>query len=917
MRNMREFFQPIDLDADEMNVFETSNTSNTSKNDLETDVSLFNESLRNNLANIIEPRDFDPYTNVTKESPATVSKLPFEEKLSKLMERYRAVKEAHSRVPSDPVQRLRKIICHEKVANVLKLNCLKGDYKFVQKYYESKSPLDSKLRENIEKVFGGRRKVQQFINRKEHKWTDLPPSRQETIFLMLIRARRIDSNPTAKQVETQPNQTTEQQNFEVSGSQANYYIDPELDLPVFYDMESKYESQRMQDNASDTHFAGTLSSTPIKVAAPKAPKLRSPTDSPIKNSPIAKAFQRSILKSRQLEEESQLKSPLAKANSPRMDDEPRLIHTDYMKYLGLNNLDELFADDDGGSGEILNGDQNMDADEIHTRKLVLENLDEVTGTNVTHPDNEEISDIFADDFDLAAIDNHEIDEIPSTQSHDRKAAHTIPAPKPNEYQDLSTTGDEGEVKNNLAYSSNKENVNHNNNSIVNMDASAEVMKPRKSLYIGSISDLLGSDGETETEPLPAKTQDETIPKSDSDGTEEYDFDEIIFSSQVIEDKPKAKVKAAEKTDNTDAAFTKRISSLENGTGVLRNAETVHRNISDDMFAMNESNKSNNKSASSAVEKLQHKESDNAIIAHRSGTPPTISKPNSTKSSSLIATSSASFILRAETNPRVKTSSPVSGNSSKDQARAQSPSLFRINSSGLSANSRQKPQPKRSLNNTSPRPATPSHSSLPENESFRQIRSPSALNRRPNLSRLRLGVQKEAPKTPSKQENGESASTPFLTCRPASTTSFRSVQTSSKVPNADDFEVPGLSKLSGFHYKANTYNQSAKSVSINPNDNDQSSTTPDEDEIFVTCTSNNSDRNQSAGQKRKIRKKPRTKPKRKKFHFIDDEAGVSGDDSEDEDEEDYFFTQGPLQDATMWDEGDPDVDMQAKYLQSIR
>lgn len=914
MRNMREFFQPIDLDADEMNVFETANTSNSSRNDLETDVSLFNESLRNNLTNIIEPHDFDPYTNVNKESAATVSKLPFAEKLSKLIERYRAIKEAKSRVPSDPVQRLKKIISHERVPNLLKLNCLKGDYKFVQKYYESKSPLDSELRKNIEKVFGGRRKVQQFINRKEEKWTDLPPSRQETIFQILTRVRRSESNPTAKQLETQPTQTREQQNFAVSGGQANYYIDPELDLPVFYDVESKYQSQRMQDNADDKHFAGTLSSTPIKVAAPKAPKLSSPTDSPIKNSPIAKAFQRSILKSKQWEE-SQLKSPLAKAKSPRKDDEPQLIHTDYMKYLGLNNLDELFADDDDGCGEIPNGDHNMNAEDMHTRKLVLQNLDEVADANVTHPNNDEISDIFADDFDFAAIAYHEIDEIPSTQSHDRKAAHTI-------RKDMSRTGDESEVKSNLSYSSNKENLNDNNNSIVNIETSPEVMKPRKSLYIGSISDLLGSDGETEQ--LPAKTQDETIPKSDSDsdGTEEYDFDEIIFSSQVIEDKPKAK--ATEKIDNTDAAFAKRISSLENGTGVLRNAETVHRNISDDMFAMNDSNKSNNKSASSAVEKLQHKESDNAIIAQRSGTPPNISKPNSTKSSSLIATSSTSFILKAETNPCVKTSSPVCGNSSKDQARAQSPSLFRTNSSGLSANSRPEKQSKLSLNNTSPRPQTPSRSSPPENESFHQIRSPSALNRRPNLSRLRLGVQKEAPKTPSKQENGENVSSPFLTCKPASNTSFRSVQTQSNVPSDDDFEAPArnmLSKLSAFHYKPNTFNQSAKSfgnlASTNPNDNDQNSTTPDEDEIFVTCTSNNSDRNQSAGQKRKMRKKPSTKPKRKKFHFIDDEAGVSGDDSEDEDEEDYFFTQGPLQDATMWDEGDPDVDMQAKYLQSIR
>lgn len=88
---------------------------------------------------------------------------------------------------------------------------------------------------------------------------------------------------------------------------------------------------------------------------------------------------------------------------------------------------------------------------------------------------------------------------------------------------------------------------------------------------------------------------------------------------------------------------------------------------------------------------------------------------------------------------------------------------------------------------------------------------------------------------------------------------------------------------------------------------------DEDENFATCRSLSS--NQSGGQKRKLKKTANKKPKRKKCQFIDDEAGVSGDESEDDDEDD-FISQSMLG-CTQHDIGDPEVDMHAKYLQSIR
>lgn len=56
--------------------------------------------------------------------------------------------------------------------------------------------------------------------------------------------------------------------------------------------------------------------------------------------------------------------------------------------------------------------------------------------------------------------------------------------------------------------------------------------------------------------------------------------------------------------------------------------------------------------------------------------------------------------------------------------------------------------------------------------------------------------------------------------------------------------------------------------------------------------------------------------KKQFNFIDDEAAVSGDESSDED---FIATQASHFNITEqeFEEDDPSVDMQAKYLQSIR
>lgn len=69
-------------------------------------------------------------------------------------------------------------------------------------------------------------------------------------------------------------------------------------------------------------------------------------------------------------------------------------------------------------------------------------------------------------------------------------------------------------------------------------------------------------------------------------------------------------------------------------------------------------------------------------------------------------------------------------------------------------------------------------------------------------------------------------------------------------------------------------------------------------------------------KRTPKEKRKKAKNRRKNHFIDDEAAVSGDDESSDD--DFIATQG-FMNITEADEDDddPSVDMQAKYLQSVR
>lgn len=768
MRNMREFFKPVDFDEVELEVFEAPNTSNTSN--LENELSILNDSLRNNSADLAEVSVIEDNAEPAVRENSTIPRIPFAVKVAKLIERYHSVKNSSRNVPSSSEARLRIIITQDSVPNQLKLDVLKKNREFVEKFTEG--PLtnsDPDVRKCIEQIFSGKRKVRQFLKEKPEKWSDMSPSNQEAIFQILTQLRAPISNNSF--VVDQP---APEPQF-IANTQVDYFIDTESNLPVFFENESRYESQRHPSQVNNKHFAGTLSSTPIKKATSKVAKNKSLIDSP-----IAKAFERCNRKNNIMNEN--LRPTVSTVHSTKTDslseasDRPALKNQNYLQYLGLTCLDDLFADDDETSDEAVSAKDVEEDSFVKPAPLQTMTTDRID--NHSHigepskilPINKEISDIFVDS----------VDEIPGTQNVIDPEVSSIRSQRSMK-KNISNQNDVGMVS---SASSDKENIS-DNRSLFSGDP------PRKKLFIGTVNDMFAYDSDSDDEVQPKEDtitkSDETIPKSDSDCTQEYDFDEIIYnSSQLGEGKANHSVTNGTKGDGE---FAKLILSLEAGSSVMRNGGPIGRNDSEDIFAMSDSSKSN-KSASYVG--LEHKESDHAIVVtQRSSSPPTFSKnmPNTTKSLSLIATSSTSFIGKAEANPCVRTSSPKDNSHRFNNSRLPSvPSVLNVYSSGLgvSVNSKHDHISKTSTNTSNVRLTPSVFDSPPRNssthaDSLQEMPSPSLIRRGPNLSRLRYKVGKEPSLNSEKNVFG---SPQFLTCKPTtnsgSTSNYRS---------PDDFEQP--------------------------------------------------------------------------------------------------------------------------------
>lgn len=768
LRSMKDFFRPIELDEADRDAFDEA--ANMSYQDLEQNLSVLNESLRYNM-NADSATVKKTETKISK--PTETMPMSFEEQLTNLIDNYHTRKESNAKSTiSSPEERLEKILNIDKVPNSMKLYFLKRDVKFVRKYYDSKEKNDLEMRKCIEKIFGGKRKLQQFLNRKKETWIDLSFSRQLTIFQIINKLEKkkntskIESTSFAEEIEThQLNEANCENHDDIS--QSNYFFDSQLGLPIPFEIESKYESQRDQIRATKKHFVETLSSTPIKTIKPIVNKIHSPfNSSTINSSPIAKAFDRCRFKNSQLEKSYQATTPVkdtskinngnAETDQNENNDPPE----DCLKFLGLNCIDDLFGDDESDTDK--KEPQPMKTIELTTNasgkksfSLLQSNKENITpkGNSIICPPKPEVSDLFADDsaFDALSLDHS--DEIPATQFHDHR--NTVPSSKPTQYtvSQILKICEEDDAPKPLSAS----NENESRSDLTDMyDKSifgSEALNPNKNIYIGSVSDLFAydTDSDVEIENVELKKEeiktDETIPKSDSDCTEDYDFNDVICEEIAN------KSHQISTSTKTNGEFTKCLSSLENSTSVIRNADGLRHHESEDIFSMNDSKKANKTKSIIGIEKLTQKESDNAITALSSGSPPTFSKnvPNFTKSSSLIATSSTSFMQKAETSSSIRTSSPARNSTPNNVNKVQP-----VFSASISES--------RSLSKSASEiSASPPHNTDRERLSIQSQRSPSVIGaRRPNLSRLWSSKDQSVSGTSNKDGSN---STPFLTCKP--------------------------------------------------------------------------------------------------------------------------------------------------------
>lgn len=771
MKNMREFFQPVELDEQEREVFEAPNISN---HDLETELNVLNDSLRNISANSM---DLD--TNAIAIEPcendrdnSTIVKIPFAMKAAKLIERYRTI--SNNVKSSTSEGRLKRIIANDKVPHYLKLHLLRKDRDFVAKF-STATPTQSNvdLKKSVEQVFGGRRKVQQFLREKSEQWSDLSESRQQTIFEML----------TALTIDKCDESAADKESAEMliipieASTQVDYIIDSELEMPVMMENNSRYESQRHTLLVKDKAFAGTHSSTPIRKATPKMDKIKSPVDSP-----IARAFERTLQKNKMKNESEQI-SAISAMKAVQVQSNP--VNDRHLQYLGLTCIDDLFADDDDDDDDAAGRLRDDKADTFVKPSIPhhkAKGSDHSKAVGVSN----EISDIFADD----------IDEIPASQNMFSYEAPLIRSQR-SERSKASNQTDYGVVS---SGSSDKENHHNGSTSINTNSDSDQSHRRRKKLFIGTVSDLFADDDSEPDEPVQTSKEDtipksdETMPKSDSDCTEEYDFDEIMYNSSRLVEEP-----AGAAVSRSVANLSSLLAPKDNVSGnvSLRTGAELTRNDSEDIFAMSDSSKSN-KSFTHPV--ALHKDSLQAQFSHSSAT--SAMNMSMAKSVSLMATSSTSFIGKAEANPSVMTSSPKNSISSSRIDCTKAPSVPCVYSSGLGAsvNSKQEDyNSKGSMNNTSNVRMTPSFASPPRNASahadaLSQVRSPSMIKRRPNLSRLR------------RNEASPTATGSFVSCKPA-TDSGSSARFRSPEPiSDDDFEQPQnvRSKLSRFSHNANVF-----------------------------------------------------------------------------------------------------------------
>lgn len=264
--------------------------------------------------------------NQTSEiNPDLDKAISMKEKLIKISERYKTLKSQSNIKPL----KIEEIIEHQQIPNNLKRICLKNNTDFVDVHCLQKQT--SKYKNLIDNLLGGQKNILNLVNStKKSDWPDLEPIRQNLIYNLLDS---LTSPKTVQsKIEKKLTNVKESENVPMIpnlGSEPNAFVDSELNMPAITKNETKYNGQRMtQCDISNNFLNVPMSSTPKKIAStPKVSKIKAPIVSPIKDSPIAKAFERSIQK---------MNNSMKEKNHP----------PHHLQYLGLNSIDDLFSENE-------------------------------------------------------------------------------------------------------------------------------------------------------------------------------------------------------------------------------------------------------------------------------------------------------------------------------------------------------------------------------------------------------------------------------------------------------------------------------------------------------------------------------------------------------------------------------------------
>lgn len=729
MADVRTFFKPMEVDAEIMDVFDVPSELNRShRSDLSAEA--MNESSINEQ--ISERQENEPVHVINSSNS-----IPFKSKLSQIINIYREIKSSDTQ--NDEQLDISTVIDSDIIPKPLKIMWLENNIDFVRNHYEQQN--NSPYYKKLVNILGNKQNVINLLESSKTEWSDLPLNRQKTIHALLqqINADN-DVNDESKILSTEC--PMEANLITCNDSQQNYFIDPDLDVPVFYENESKYASQRNTQPVASA-IPEILSSTPKKSIAISVNKLKSPMDSPIKNSPLAKAFER-----------------VRRRNEESLKEIPH-----YLQYLGLTCIDDLFVDNDRDTSPPATNAKNE------------HKLNEKT--NPTHSETvNETSDLFAEDSSIFnAIDLNNIKvpynnvSIVSTARVKNETQYTVS-------QILRICDDEDHKETNTVPQTNE-----------SMSSSMTSSTRLKKLNVGSISDLFREDDLFES-----KSNTETISKSGSDCTIDYDVDDIIIASP-----PK-------NVANEENKQTSQLSNKENHNQIESYLPNISKQRSADLFStFNETIESNVNRSNTFPCRETSKIDVMNLSKHLND-----NNVSNTKDKSLNELNIASSSTKKSPSILNRTSSILSLTSNKSK------SLWLHYDGESSIETTQK-----SVNNCT-------------------TKSPSILGtpaKKINLSRLRQNFNKEL--------SASSLSSPFLTCEnpinSTQKTNYLQIQDSAvAIVESNDQDV--RSRLSVFQHSLRSENKSYNESTFHGNslvetnhfDNESFNEVADKNEIFSTC-----------------------------------------------------------------------------------